>query len=84
MPRSMAMHLISSQSHYYHTKDPQFHQDAYAVLTAVVVFSNMWIMEKHVRPGLKERQAKRAPGLALPSADVLLKQMWLMVITGLS
>lgn len=78
----MTMYLIRSQSHYYHTKDPQFHQDAYAVLTAVVVFSNMWIMEKHVRPGLEGRQAKRPPGSALPSANAMLKQMWHMVITG--
>ncbi|KAH8156916.1 hypothetical protein CIB48_g11334 [Xylaria polymorpha] len=44
---------------YYQTKDPQFH--AYALLTATVVFSNMWIMERVLRPALKAREDKRAP-----------------------
>ncbi|KAI1840500.1 hypothetical protein JX265_008603 [Neoarthrinium moseri] len=69
---------------YYQTKDPQFHQDAYAILTAIVVFSNMWIMENSVKPALKQRQAKRAPGSPVPPANSIVKQMWLMVATGLT
>ncbi|KAI8629300.1 alkaline dihydroceramidase [Xylariaceae sp. FL1651] len=69
---------------YYHTKDPQFHQDAYAVLTATVVFSNMWIMEKILRPALKTREDNRAPGSSVPATRALLSQMWTMVATGLS
>lgn len=67
---------------YYRTKDPQFHQDAYGILTAIVVFSNMYIIEKQVRPALKARQEKRAPNPAIPSADATVNQMWVMVITG--
>ncbi|KAK9797466.1 hypothetical protein SCARD494_03295 [Seiridium cardinale] len=67
---------------YYHTKDPQFHQDAYAVLTAFVVFSNMWIMERTVRPALKERQGKRSPASHVVPADAIVKDMWIMVATG--
>ena len=71
------------QERYYRTKDPQFHQDAYGILTAIVVFSNMYIIEKQVRPALKERQQKRTPNPAIPSADAIVNEMWVMVITGL-
>ncbi|KAK6865817.1 hypothetical protein PG990_004744 [Apiospora arundinis] len=69
---------------YYRTKDPQFHQDAYGILTAIVVFSNMYIIERQVRPALRERQQKRAPNSAIPSADAIVNEMWVMVITGLT
>ncbi|CAJ2513365.1 Uu.00g014840.m01.CDS01 [Anthostomella pinea] len=69
---------------YYETKDPQFHQDAYAILTATVVFSNMYIMEKVLRPALKARGSKRAPDSTVPTSSAILKQMWTMVATGLS
>ncbi|KAI0548623.1 alkaline dihydroceramidase [Xylaria curta] len=68
---------------YYQTKDPQFHQDAYALLTATVVFSNMWIMEKVLRPALKAREEKRSPSSPVPSTRASLTQMWIMVATGL-
>jgi len=67
---------------YYRTKDPQFHQDAYGILTAIVVFSNMYIIEKQVRPALKARQEKRTPNPAIQSADATVNEMWVMVITG--
>ncbi|KAI0124632.1 alkaline phytoceramidase-like protein [Xylariales sp. AK1849] len=69
---------------YYHTKDPQFHQDAYALLTALVVFSNMWIMEKSVRPALRERQAKRSSRSTIPPADTIVRELWLLVATGIT
>ncbi|GAP90333.2 putative alkaline phytoceramidase [Rosellinia necatrix] len=69
---------------YYHTKDPQFHQAAYAILTATVVFSNMWIMEKVLRPALKAREDKQPPNSPVPSTRATLSQMWIMVATGLS
>jgi dihydroceramidase len=72
-----------SQARYYETKDPQFHQDAYGVLTALVVFSNMYIMERTVRPALRKREQKRGPGSAIPPAGTIIKQMWLMVATGM-
>ncbi|KAI0398415.1 alkaline dihydroceramidase [Xylariaceae sp. FL0594] len=69
---------------YYRTKDPQFHQDAYTVLTAVVVFSNMWIIEKVLRPALKARDGTRPPNSTVPKAQEILAQMWKMVAVGLS
>ncbi|KAI0907890.1 alkaline dihydroceramidase [Ustulina deusta] len=69
---------------YYETKNPQFHQDAYAILTATVVLSNMWIMERVLRPALKAREDKRPPSSPVPSTRAFLSQMWIMVATGLS
>lgn len=72
------------QARYYKTKDPQFHQDAYAVLTATVVFSNMWIMERILRPALKRREEsrRRVRTPRLPTTNEVIKQMWVMVATG--
>ncbi|KAI1336397.1 alkaline dihydroceramidase [Xylariaceae sp. FL0016] len=69
---------------YYVTKDPNFHQAAYAILTVIVVFSNMWIMEKEVRPALETRDAKRGRQSTVPKANEILTQTWIMVATGLS
>jgi dihydroceramidase len=74
--------IVNHQARYYQTQDPQFHQDAYAILTALVVFSNMYIMERTVRPALKERQLRRKPASVIPPAHVIVKEMWLMVATG--
>ncbi|KAL7628185.1 alkaline ceramidase ydc1 [Parahypoxylon ruwenzoriense] len=70
---------------YYKTKDPQFHQDAYAVLTAVVVLSNVWIMERILRPALKGREVARgrAHALKLPTTNEVIRRMWIMVVAGL-
>ncbi|KAL8747307.1 MAG: hypothetical protein Q9184_007622, partial [Pyrenodesmia sp. 2 TL-2023] len=43
-------------AYYYHIKDPLFHQNAFALLTAVVFFRNLYGMEASLRPS---RQAKR-------------------------
>ncbi|KAI1495478.1 alkaline phytoceramidase [Biscogniauxia marginata] len=69
---------------YYKTKDPQFHQTVYAILTATVVISNVWIMEKMVRPQLRAREEKRAQNTTVPTSDAILSQMWAVVVTGLS
>ncbi|GAW18737.1 hypothetical protein ANO14919_082190 [Xylariales sp. No.14919] len=69
---------------YYETKNPQFHQDAYTILTATVVFSNMWIMERVLRPALKAREDKRPASSSVPSTRAFISQMWAMVATGLS
>ena len=70
------------QTKYYETKNPQFHQDAYAVLTMIAAFSNMWIMERILRPSLRLRDQKRVPGSSVPPSYTILKEMWLMVATG--
>ncbi|KAH6610972.1 hypothetical protein Trco_000992 [Trichoderma cornu-damae] len=57
------------------TKDPIFHQTAYAALTATVVFRSMWVMESQLRPVLRARDPEKA--------SKLLSTMWTMVATGL-
>ncbi|KAI0478666.1 ceramidase-domain-containing protein [Xylariaceae sp. FL0804] len=69
---------------YYETKDPKFHQDAYTVLTVTVVFSNLWIMERRVRPALKARDETRSPSSTVPKSSAILSQVYIMVATGLS
>ncbi|KAG8409468.1 alkaline ceramidase ydc1 [Metarhizium acridum] len=62
---------------YYHaTKDPAFHQAAYAVLTATVLIRSIWIMEIQVRPALQAEDVARA--------RYILKTMWALVATGLT
>merc|ERR1712000_674608 len=61
--------------HYHTTKDPVFHQVAYAALTATVVFRSIWVMETQLRPALATRNSDRARHI--------LQTMWTMVATGL-
>ncbi|KAF4976957.1 hypothetical protein FDECE_18413 [Fusarium decemcellulare] len=69
--------LAGSITIYYNiTKDPLFHQIAYAILTATIVFHSMWVMESQLRPSLKARDAEKA--------SQTLRTMWIMVATGLT
>lgn len=68
--------MTALQLYYHITKDPLFHQTAYALLTATVVFRSMWVMERQLRPALEVRR----PG----KSAQLLKTMWIMVATGTS
>ncbi|TFB05808.1 Alkaline ceramidase 3 [Trichoderma ghanense] len=68
--------LREAQIYYHVTKDPVFHQVAYAFLTATVVFRSMWVMESQLRPVLSARDPQQA-------AKVL-NTMWAMIATGLS
>ncbi|XWW93252.1 hypothetical protein V2A60_001184 [Cordyceps javanica] len=62
---------------YYHvTKNPEFHQTAYALLTAIVVLHGMWVMETRLRPQLKARHGDEG--------GKILATSWVMVATGLS
>jgi dihydroceramidase len=40
-------------------QDPTFHQNAYAILTAIVLLRSMYIMEVSIRPYYRERKEKR-------------------------
>ena len=82
-------------AYYYHIKDPLFHQNAFALLTAVVFFRNLYGMEISLRPS---RQARRRAWLGRGRADVngaaeqsrmdqrdlsILKTMYQMIPVGL-
>ncbi|WPG99351.1 Hypothetical protein R9X50_00216500 [Acrodontium crateriforme] len=83
--------------YYHYLQDPTFHQNAYAILTIVVLLRSMFIMEKNIRPHFNERQEDRTQnGSAkgkMNAAEIerieerdraILKKMWLMVAVGLS
>lgn len=75
---------------YYHfLQDPTFHQNAYAILTAVVLLRSMWIMEREIRPHFRKQkeQHKSLTPLEEDRQDQrdskILKQMWQLIATGL-
>lgn len=84
--------------YYHYLQDPVFHQNAYALLTTVVLFRSMYVMEFSLRPSLKMREEhykllrKRSmtPDEKLISRSEdhrdakILKLMWSMIIYGLS
>ncbi len=43
-------------AYYHYLKDPTFHQNAYGILTAIVVFRSMYVMEVNLRPGLRAQR----------------------------
>lgn len=64
------------QAYYHWTKDPVFHQVVYAILTAIILFRSMWVMESQLRPALKTK--------SLAYAKDVLRTMWQMIATGMS
>lgn len=77
-------------AYYHYLKDPLFHQNAFALLTAIVVFRNMYIMEANIRP--KDRpldESANAKDVAeqqrINRRDVETRRtMWKMIACGLS
>ncbi|KAJ5440972.1 Ceramidase [Penicillium cf. griseofulvum] len=85
--------------YYHYLQDPVFHQNAYALLTTVVVLRSMHTMEVTLRPKWRhsteeDRLARQKKGLPVPTKErqqyenvrdeKTLKTMWFMVIYGLS
>jgi dihydroceramidase len=85
--------------YYHYLQDPAFHQNAYALLTVTVVFWNIYIMEKALRPSWRRAQRERDDaqlGRELSTEERMqrqsidhrnnhiLKTQWLMVIYGIS
>lgn len=60
--------------YYVTSKDPVFHQVAYAALTCAVVFRGMYVMSVHLQPALEKRTAE---------AKDIMNQMWKMAFTGM-
>lgn len=44
--------------YYHYLQDPAFHQNAYAILTAVVLTRSMYVMELNLRPTLKQSESE--------------------------
>ena len=81
---------------YYHQiQDPAFHQTVYAILTAIVLFRAMYMMEVAIRPHFQSAERKalnprsdRATETVRKREDLrdqeILRTMWKMIATGLS
>ncbi|KAJ5476416.1 Ceramidase [Penicillium sp. IBT 31633x] len=85
--------------YYHYLQDPVFHQNAFALLTTIVVLRSMHTMEVTLRPKWRhsteeDRLARQKKGLPVPTKErqhyenvrdeKMLKTMWFMVIYGLS
>ncbi|KAI9735232.1 MAG: hypothetical protein M1834_001822 [Cirrosporium novae-zelandiae] len=84
--------------YYHYLQDPAFHQNAYALLTFVVVFRGMWVMEHSLRPWIRDRQNGRSERRyqhedvtllaeykrANDRDEKILRLMWGMIGCGLS
>lgn len=85
--------------YYHYLQNPVFHQNAYALLTAVVLVRSMYTMEMELRPSLRrtteeDRLERERQGLPVLSKErqhyenvrdlKTLKTMWFMVGYGLS
>jgi len=100
----LAIFLVSLAAfitgYYHYLQDPSFHQNMYALLTAIVIFRSIYIMEVNIRPSWKARERTMKQGhhangilsaeeetekLRKDARDVeILKTMWTMVAYGLS
>ncbi|KAK8196484.1 alkaline ceramidase ydc1 [Zalaria obscura] len=84
--------------YYHYLQDPAFHQNAYAILTAIVLFRSMYVMEVSLRPTLTARQTahsviqeqdavnegeKREQKRQDDRDRIILKTMWTMIAVGL-
>ncbi|KAI9749938.1 MAG: pre-mRNA-splicing factor prp46 [Chaenotheca gracillima] len=81
--------------YYHYLQDPEFHQNAYAILTAVVLFRSMYTMEVELRPSRRPKKSSSTNGSAKGSLEKVssvsdredeqtLRSMWLLVACGLS
>lgn len=81
--------------YYHYLQDPTFHEVVYAILTVIVVFRSLFLMEKNLRPRWRS-QAREAANPRLkgkgPAAvkaenerdQKILREMWIMFFWGLS
>ncbi len=85
--------------YYHYLQDPTFHQVTYALLTCVVVFRSMFVMEQHLRVGwgrkslhnqnreheASTRRLLRTRHEAEDRRDAsILRTMWIMISCGLT
>jgi dihydroceramidase len=67
--------------YYHYLQDPVFHQNAYAILTAVVLLRAMWMMETRLRPSQQDRTHPFTYAKA-KQQDNIVNTMWVMVAVG--
>lgn len=95
---SLAGLAIFITLYYHYLQDPIFHQNAYALLTIIIVLRSMYIMEVTLRPKWRhsteeDRLERKKKGLPVPTKErqhyenvrdiKTIRTMWFMVIYGL-
>jgi len=83
--------------YYHYLQDPIFHQNAFALLTATVLFRSMYVMEVNIRPSLRKKYATAPQKYVDPATTTkseqmanarrderIIKEMWFMVVYGLT
>lgn len=85
--------------YYHYLQDPSFHQNAYAILTALVLLRSMYVMELNIRPYFRKRHEdhlkvedsgshnirERNEQQRIDVRDaIIVRRMWLMIAVGLS
>jgi dihydroceramidase len=81
--------------YYHYLQDPAFHQNAYAILTAIVLFRAMYVMEVNIRPRFKSKEREAANPRPHGGVTAVkeradekdretLRVMWQMIVFGLS
>ncbi|KAL9596816.1 MAG: hypothetical protein Q9179_004493 [Wetmoreana sp. 5 TL-2023] len=84
--------------YYHYLQDPAFHQNAYAILTAVVLARSMYVMEFSLRPSLRNNEEnfkiQRKRSMTADQKEVsrsddrrnaqILTTMWLLIGVGLT
>lgn len=89
--------LTLFQVYYHYLQDPDFHQNAFALLTIIVVGRSCQVMEFNIRPSLRSKYATAPQRMVRPTSltksqraendrkdEKILRDMWLMVIMGLT
>lgn len=85
-------------AYYHYLQDPSFHQNAYAILTAIVLFRSVYVMEVNIRPYYRKRREERESVQKVDLAqseivklatqdkkdEAILRTMWSMIAIGLS
>ncbi|KAF2667556.1 alkaline phytoceramidase [Microthyrium microscopicum] len=68
---SLASLALFITGYYHYLQDPVFHQNAYGILTAIVVFRSVYVMESGLRPQwkAKERELRLLSGFSNGHAD---------------
>ena len=104
-PVQLALGIFSASlslfitGYYHYLQDPTFHQNAYAIITAIVFFRSLYVMEKNIRPYFRKKhegykKAQLSPKLSQAEKEEerrkdvrdreILKTMWTMIGVGLS
>ncbi len=92
---SMALFITG---YYHYLQDPTFHQNAYALLTAIVFFRSVYVMELNIRPFYRKRHEQHeqaASKLASTAAEaeqyrqddrdrIIVRRMWMLIAFGLT